>query len=172
MAIGKEVMLGSSPEYPLPRNTFATYYAADSSTRLIILNADKPADVSITSALVYGRTILSIVPVKNYGKESEMPVEINVTEDSISKGESIVIEAGSLNPLAVEATRPAIVSNVQAATENLNPPDPTHHDHVVEVIPSPIPSGIVYANMPLFLAYDNADGMNNLIWDIEQLLRK
>jgi hypothetical protein len=64
MAIRKEVMLGSSPEYPLPSNTFATAYTADSSTRLIILNADKPADVSITSALVNGRTILSIVPVK------------------------------------------------------------------------------------------------------------
>ena len=62
MAIRKEVMLGSSPEYPLPCNTFATAYTADSSTRLIILNANTPADVSITSALVNGRTILSIVP--------------------------------------------------------------------------------------------------------------
>jgi hypothetical protein len=169
-----------------------------------------------------------------------MPVEINVSEDSISKGESIVIKAGSLNSLAVEATQPAMVSNVssaniisninrstqnavsnqfavsqlslsimgkaqsligslqpmeaksaqdvltgsalaesiaslKAATENLNPPDHTHHDphvHIVEVMPDPIPSGTVYANMPLFLAYDNADGLNNLIWDIEPLLRK
>jgi hypothetical protein len=169
-----------------------------------------------------------------------MPVEINVTEDSISKSESIVIDAGSLNSVAVEATQPAMVSNVnsaniisninrstqnavsnqfavsrlslsimgkaqsligslqpmeaksaqdvftgsalaesiaslKAATENLNPPDHTHHDHhwyVVEAMPNPIPSGIVYANMPLFLAYDNADGFNNLIWDIEPLLGK
>jgi hypothetical protein len=64
MAERKEVLLGSSPEYPLPCNTFATAYRADSSTRLFILNADDPADVSITSALVNGRTILSMVPVK------------------------------------------------------------------------------------------------------------
>ena len=167
-----------------------------------------------------------------------MPVEINVTEDLISKSENIVIDAGALNSLAVEATQPAMVSNVnsaniisninrstqnavsnqfavsqlsvsimgkaqsligslqpmeaksaqavltgsalaesiaslKAATENLNPPDHTHHDdhwHIVEVMPNPIPSGTVYANMPLFLAYDNADGLNNLIWDIEPLL--
>ena len=166
-----------------------------------------------------------------------MPDEINVTEDSISKGESIVIKAGSLNLLAAEAAQPAMVSNVssaniisninrstqnavsnqfavsqlslsimgkaqsligsfqpmeaksaqdvltgsalaesiaslKAAAENLNPPDHTHHDHIVEVMPNPIPSGLVYANMPLFLAYDNADGLNNLIWDIEPLLGK
>jgi len=167
-----------------------------------------------------------------------MPVEINVTEDLIRKSENIVIDAGALNSLAVEATQPAMVSNVnsaniisninrstqnavsnqfavsqlsvsimgkaqsligslqpmeaksaqavltgsalaesiaslKAATENLNPPDHTHHDrhwHIVEVMPNPIPSGTVYANMPLFLAYDNADGLNNLIWDIEPLL--
>jgi hypothetical protein len=64
MAIRKEVILGSSPAYPLPSNTFATAYAADSSTRLIILNASKPTEVSITSNLVGGRTILSIVKVK------------------------------------------------------------------------------------------------------------
>jgi hypothetical protein len=84
-----------------------------------------------------------------------MPVEVNVTED-LKKGESIVLEAGSLNSFAVEATQPAMVSN-----------------EAVEVMPIPIPSGIVYANMPLFLAYDNADGLKNLTsWDIEQLLRK
>ena len=166
-----------------------------------------------------------------------MPVEINVTEDLISKSENIVIDAGALNSLAVEATQPAMVSNVnsaniisninrstqnavsnqfavsqlsvsimgkaqsligslqpmeaksaqavltgsalaesiaslKAATENLNPPDHTHHDrhwHIVEVMPNPIPSGTAYAKMPLFLAYDNSDGLNNLIWDIEPL---
>jgi hypothetical protein len=60
MAIRKEVILGSSKAYPLPRNTFATAYAADSSTRLVILNASKPTEVSVTSNLVGGRTILSI----------------------------------------------------------------------------------------------------------------
>jgi hypothetical protein len=107
-----------------------------------------------------------------------MPVEINVTEDSISKGESILIEAGSLGslqPMEAKSAQDVLtgsalaesIASFKAATENLNPPDHTHHDHVVEVMPDPIPSGIVYANMPLFLAYDNADGFNNLTWDIE-----
>jgi hypothetical protein len=168
-----------------------------------------------------------------------MPVEINVTEESMGEGESIVIKAGSLNSLAAEATQPAMVSNVssanvisninrstqnavsnqfavsqlslsimgkaqsligsvqpmeakaaqdvltgnalaeslaslKAATERLNSSDRTQHDdhhwHVVEVMPRPIPSGVVYANTPLFLAYDNPDGIKNLItWDLEPL---
>jgi hypothetical protein len=64
MAIRKKVILGSSPAYPLPSNTFATAYTADSSTRLIILNANNPAEVSVTSDLVGGHTILSIVPLE------------------------------------------------------------------------------------------------------------
>jgi len=167
-----------------------------------------------------------------------MPVEINVTEDSISEGESVVIEVGSLDTLAAEAAQPAMISNVsssnvisninrstqnavsnqfavsqlsvsivgkalsmigtvqpmevrsaqnvltgsalaesiaslKAATENLNPSDHTHHHHheyVIEVMPDPIPSGPVYAKMPLFLAYDNPDGIKNLLnWEIEPL---
>jgi len=64
MVIRKEVILGSSPNYSLPSNTFATAYTTNSNTRLIILNAENPADVSITSTLVNGRTILSIVRIE------------------------------------------------------------------------------------------------------------
>jgi hypothetical protein len=169
-----------------------------------------------------------------------MPVEINVTEDSGSESESVVIEAGSLNSLATDAIQPAMVSNVsssnvvsninrstqnavsnqfavsqlsvsivgkalsligtvqpmeaksaqnvlsgsslaesiaslKAATEKLDPSNHAHdhREHIIEVIPDPIPSGLVYANMPLFLAYDNPDGIiHPLHWEIEALLRK
>ena len=58
----KEVILGSSPEHPLRSNTVKTPYTASNDTRLIILNAENPAAVSITSTVVDGRTILSILP--------------------------------------------------------------------------------------------------------------
>src|SRR5277367_2680160 len=51
-----------------------------------------------------------------------MPVEINVTEDSISEGESVVIEVGSLDTLAAEAAQPAMISNVSSSNviSNIN----------------------------------------------------
>jgi hypothetical protein len=53
---------------------------------------------------------------------SEIPVEINVMEESTGEGESIVIYAGSLNSLAAEATQAAMVSNVSSANviSNIN----------------------------------------------------
>ena len=53
--------LGQSPEFPLPANTAATAYPAQSPTRVIIVNAPNPELITANNVpLEDGRTLIIV----------------------------------------------------------------------------------------------------------------
>jgi hypothetical protein len=148
------------------------------SLNSLAVHATQPATVSNVSSA-------NVISNINRSTQNAVSNQFAVNRLSLSimgKAQSLI---GSLQPMEAKSAQGALTGNVlaesiaslKAATEGLNSPDHTHHDgnrrYVVEVMPNPIPSGLVYANMPLFLSYDNPDGVKNLItWDLEPLLAK
>jgi hypothetical protein len=54
----EKIILGSSPQHPIPSNTFITAYRAEPNTQLVVVNAD---DVDVITTVGSHRTIIGIV---------------------------------------------------------------------------------------------------------------